>query len=377
MPGNGLQQKSSKHHQIQSKAAVRKASNAPDPVQAFVEDLAEVVKKEVTPSSNGHAHDSAGGKVEAPDTATKATAQVGSAVNEDVNEEIKVSCDQILRETADDSEMLEEFICKICQVHIVGAEPKLTRCSHLFCGDCIAQWFEVHPRSLSWAQRAKAKGLVPCPVCKEPLHQERDLFRVCATGQNESALLWRLLSGVKIVCGNNSKCRANGKCTWIGEYGSYQKHLQSCKNIPLDNVADATPGMSVEQTLEPRKDVQSAGPGRSSLAADSSLGMSSEHELESREDGQAVVSGIDVASQLQQPVAQQNSAVRALASSALRTIRSFTATGTSQLSVEKGELIHVLSQHPSGWTYGRKVHEATQAEQEEQPAGWFPNWAIA
>merc|ERR1719408_549801 len=128
----------------------------------------------------------------------------------------KVQWDQLLRAEGDDSEMMEEFICKICQVHVVGCEPKLARCSHIFCGDCIATWFAVQPRSQSWAQRAQSAGLVPCPVCKEPLHEENDLFTVCPEGQNESALLWRLLSGVKIVCGNNPKCRKDGKCNWTG-----------------------------------------------------------------------------------------------------------------------------------------------------------------
>lgn len=355
MPGNALQQKRSQVQTASNKGAVRKAQNAPDSVQAFEKDVVEVCA--VPPASD----------------------EVCSSVNGHVDQEAKVSCDQLLRETADDSEMLEEFICKICQVHVVGCEPKLARCSHLFCGDCIAQWFEVHPRSLNWAQRAKAKGLVPCPVCKEPLHQERDLFRVGAAGQNESALLWRLLSGVKIVCANNPKCRANGKCTWTGEYGSYQKHLQTCQNIPLDNVADTSQGMSSNHALtatelaasqNDTKDIREVVPDSwEHDGADSSRALSGAV--------QSVGSGSDVASQPLQPVEQQKSAEVAQAGSALWTIRSFIGSGSPQLSVNKGELIQILSQHPSGWTYGRKVREGTQVKQEEQPAGWFPNWAIA
>ena len=25
----------------------------------------------------------------------------------------------------------------------------------------------------------------------------------------------------------------DGKCDWIGEYGTYQKHIEVCKNVPL------------------------------------------------------------------------------------------------------------------------------------------------
>jgi len=73
-------------------------------------------------------------------------------VLDDINlDETKVQEDQLLSEA-------EEFICKICQIHVVGCSPKLTNCSHLFCGDCIAQWFDQHPQSQTWAQRAKSAG---------------------------------------------------------------------------------------------------------------------------------------------------------------------------------------------------------------------------
>merc|ERR1712216_869737 len=195
--------------------------------QAFEHELQDKEDASTTGSStlNGNARESKVDEVQAIETLVEAPPP---------HTEVKVQWDQLLMDTADDTGMIEEFVCKICQVHVVGCGPKLARCSHLFCGDCIAKWFEVQPRSQTWAQRAQSAGLVPCPVCKEPLHQERDLFSVCATGQNESAFLWRMLSGVKIVCANNPKCRCDGQCTWVGEYGSYQEHLQTCANVPLD-----------------------------------------------------------------------------------------------------------------------------------------------
>lgn len=148
-------------------------------------------------------------------------------------DEIKVQEDQLLSEAA-------EFICKICQVHVAGCGPKLTSCSHLFCGDCIAQWFNQHPDNQTWAQRARSAGpdrVVPCPVCKQPLNEKRDLYPVCGvTSRSENLLLWRMLSSLKIVCANHTKVRPDGKCGWVGEYGSYQKHAALCKNLPLGDV---------------------------------------------------------------------------------------------------------------------------------------------
>jgi len=149
-------------------------------------------------------------------------------------EEVKVQEDQLLSEA-------EEFICKICQIHVVGCSPKLTSCSHLFCGDCIAQWFAQHPESQTWAQRARSAGperVVPCPVCKQPLNEKRDLYPVCSvTSRSENLLLWRMLSSLKIMCANHPKVQPDGKCDWIGEYGSYQKHIWSCKNAPATDTS--------------------------------------------------------------------------------------------------------------------------------------------
>lgn len=142
---------------------------------------------------------------------------------------------------AEELEMAEELICKICQVHVVGAGPKLTKCSHLFCGDCLAKWFEVNPGNKSWAQRAQAGKSVPCPVCKEPLLQDRDLHDVSAACKGGSALLWRMLCGTKLICGNNFKCFSAGRCDWTGDYGSYQDHLRACKNAPIMPEAPAPP----------------------------------------------------------------------------------------------------------------------------------------
>jgi hypothetical protein len=151
-------------------------------------------------------------------------------------EEVKVLTEQLITD-ASGGEVMSEFVCQICQTHVVGCQPKLTSCSHLFCGDCIGKWFAVQPGCQSWAGRAKGAGAVPCPVCKEPLRADKDLHPVCKGGQGGSAFLWQMLSATRIVCRNNPKCCKEGRCDWEGDYGSYQEHIRHCTNKPSREAA--------------------------------------------------------------------------------------------------------------------------------------------
>eukprot|EP00405_Crypthecodinium_cohnii_P058812 CAMPEP_0206611992 /NCGR_PEP_ID=MMETSP0325_2-20121206/55665_1 /ASSEMBLY_ACC=CAM_ASM_000347 /TAXON_ID=2866 /ORGANISM="Crypthecodinium cohnii, Strain Seligo" /LENGTH=829 /DNA_ID=CAMNT_0054131481 /DNA_START=41 /DNA_END=2530 /DNA_ORIENTATION=+ len=166
--------------------------------------------------------------------------------------EVKVIEEQLINEAA-------EFICKICQVHVAGCEPKLTSCSHLFCGDCLMQWFAQHPDIQTWAQRAKAAGpdrVVPCPVCKQKLNEKTDLYPVLSNNANgvpvksENLLLCRMLSALKIMCVNHPKVTPDGKCDWIGEYSAYQKHIATCNNS--DQSAAAAAGSYAPQGVRER-----------------------------------------------------------------------------------------------------------------------------
>lgn len=190
-------------------------------------------KKAATPTATGGASNKAGsntgrnGDAKAAPPGGPGSDRPVEAPKEVLEEEFKVQADQLLL-----GGEAEEFVCKICQTHVVGCGPTLTNCSHLFCGDCLAQWFNQHPESQSWAQRAKAAGpdrVVPCPVCKQPLNVKRDLYPVCgATSRSENLLLWRMLSSLKIMCINHTRMGPKGKCDWIGEYGGYQKHMKTC-----------------------------------------------------------------------------------------------------------------------------------------------------
>mmetsp|Transcript_47561 Transcript_47561/g.146493 ORF Transcript_47561/g.146493 Transcript_47561/m.146493 type:complete len:553 (+) Transcript_47561:74-1732(+) len=152
----------------------------------------------------------------------------------------KVLVEQIIQDSPEKTDMTEEFVCKICMVHVVSCKPKLTSCSHLFCGDCLDKWFEVQPGSQSWARRAGSSGAVPCPVCKENLHMERNVFAVGPGGRGGSDLLWKMLSAVPLACANSPECRAGGRCDWKGVYGEYQEHISQCKNVPSFSASTTT-----------------------------------------------------------------------------------------------------------------------------------------
>lgn len=167
-------------------------------------------------------------------------------INDDEDSEVKVMVDQLFSKKGANNGFADEFICKICLVHMVGCKPMLARCTHFFCGDCIDQWFKVQPGSKTWAQRVESAGSVPCPVCKEPLREEQDLYPVSCDSEGGFKMLHRMLSGTRIVCVNNPKCSPNGNCHWTGDYGSYQDHIRLCKNVHIPD--DAAPAAQITRS---------------------------------------------------------------------------------------------------------------------------------
>lgn len=154
--------------------------------------------------------------------------------------EVKVQEDQLITEAG-------EFVCKICQIYVVGRTPKLTQCSHLFCGDCLAQWFSRHPLSDSHGRSgggAQAR-VAPCPVCKTPLDEFKN---VSALSSSSQAVLWRMLSSTKIICANNAKVRSDGTCEWQGCYSDYQKHIATCGHCTVTPTPPSAPEPTVNQS---------------------------------------------------------------------------------------------------------------------------------
>jgi hypothetical protein len=146
-------------------------------------------------------------------------------------DEIKVDTDLLRgKRTAE----ADELVCKICHTYFLGCAPKVTKCGHAFCGDCLESWIQVQPTFRSWAQVAKTAGQarqVPCPVCKAPLNDKTDIHLILTDIDDpECARMGTGLRRLELVCHNNKNINQAGSCAWEGNYVQYQAHAQACKN---------------------------------------------------------------------------------------------------------------------------------------------------
>jgi len=144
-------------------------------------------------------------------------------------EEIKVDTDLLRGKRSPEA---DELICKICHTYFLGCAPKLTKCAHAFCGDCLESWIQVQPTLRSWAQIAKTAGqarLVPCPVCKTPLNDKTDIHLIL-TDQSESECV-RMAGALRklpLRCHNSPDIDQDNTCGWEGTYTDYQTHAKTC-----------------------------------------------------------------------------------------------------------------------------------------------------
>ena len=94
---------------------------------------------------------------------------------------------------------VEKYICPICQEILF--EPVQTSCGHLFCSECL-----------------RKNNSETCPFCRNKIEEEprRDRF-------NE-----REIKNLLVKCQNSSK-----GCTWEGELGLAEHHLQECCDYEL------------------------------------------------------------------------------------------------------------------------------------------------
>jgi len=69
-----------------------------------------------------------------------------------------------------------------------------------------------------------------------------------------------MLSKTRVMCANNPKCRSDGKCTWIGDYGSFQEHIRTCKNEPEPSPAVLEEGAAVEVEEPMQSDPEQSPP---------------------------------------------------------------------------------------------------------------------
>ena len=142
-------------------------------------------------------------------------------------DEIKADTDLLRGKRTAES---DELICKICHTYFLGCAPKVTRCAHAFCGDCLESWIQVQPTFRSWAQVAKTAGqarLVPCPVCKHPLNDKTDIHLIFSDLHEPACQrMSAMLSFLPIVCHNAPSL--GGSCAWQGTYADYASHARTC-----------------------------------------------------------------------------------------------------------------------------------------------------
>lgn len=167
-------------------------------------------------------------------------------------DEIKVDTDLLKGKRSAEE---DELVCKICHTYFLGCAPKLTKCAHAFCGDCLESWIQVQPTFRSWAQVAKTAGQarqVPCPVCKAPLNDKTDIHLVLSElSDPECARMASSLRRLELVCHNHKSVNTQGTCTWEGTYMQYQAHARQCTLNVSKTVAE-------QNTITPPQSHQSS-----------------------------------------------------------------------------------------------------------------------
>lgn len=131
-----------------------------------------------------------------------------------------------LSDVLTESDLLEEFQCKICHNLVEYNQCSYTSCSHIFCESCLADWLDHKSNDVDAAAEELLNGTSPpalrCPTCNTPL--------TCVETQITSLksavpLAWRLLGRVKCRC----PLHASG-CAWKGDFSEVSSHLTNSQS---------------------------------------------------------------------------------------------------------------------------------------------------
>ena len=55
--------------------------------------------------------------------------------------------------------------CGICCGTVV--HPTFTRCVHMFCAECVTQWFTASKALVDQQEQNRRNGKCPCPICRQ------------------------------------------------------------------------------------------------------------------------------------------------------------------------------------------------------------------
>lgn len=218
-----------------------------------------------------------------------------------------------------------EPVCRICMCNVVF-KPKVTKCSHIFCGECIDTWVKtetqkVKQNTMSYAELLKrtqgcgsaATFLVACPSCRGGFDGRTDLFPLNHNSSGAHAMLWRMLGETRVNC-----LAKDLGCTWSGTYGTHSEHVQACTHCTVSSdtvVCNSGTGNGKERAQRP------------------------------------------LASKAKTRESDEKQTIRVV-------IADWTGVDKVQLSVSTGMRVVVHQVHPSGWAYGSPLDGGDP--------GWFP-----
>jgi DnaJ family protein C protein 7 len=131
-----------------------------------------------------------------------------------------------LSDVLTESDLVEEFTCKICFNLVEYTHCSYTQCSHVFCEACLSDWQEHKSNDLDAAAEAAMNGSSPpaarCPTCNASLTAADATISSLKT---TVPLAWRLLGRVKC------RCPLHGSgCAWQGDYSEVNAHLTNSQS---------------------------------------------------------------------------------------------------------------------------------------------------
>ncbi|CEM01534.1 unnamed protein product [Vitrella brassicaformis CCMP3155] len=274
------------------------------------------------------------------------------------------------------------FHCVIC--NSLAFRPKLTRCLHLFCADCLDTWFDKQCNSVevrAWADVARQgrKKSAPCPFCKEDLSKETDMELLSPQSTGLRGEYWKVYRELEIRC-------RHADCSWQGPLFHYFCHLVKCKHEDPSHIGDNTwqpRSQLVEQQkkeLEQRADEYRE---RHTKALEE-LNHKIQKEREKRRAVQEAKAEQEKAKQQlhqqQMQAAQQQQQQPALVTEAANGSGNGTAL-VQQLNQDNcthdaGLLVEVVLRNDAGWSYGRLVHIDQDQFVVTDTGGWFPDYLL-
>ncbi|CAE7200588.1 unnamed protein product [Symbiodinium microadriaticum] len=266
------------------------------------------------------------------------------------------------------------FICTLCR--FVMVKPVITRCSHLFCGDC----FHQYARNQVELHKSQKMQTGPVPQIRCPFPECKDLLKKSDVGPlTDGGALQRLRNNLRIRCVHHQEhykyefgkdaerlFQEQGmSCEWSGPPGAYEEHMAGC---PIENFLKSQD----EAKAKAGDEVNVADDA--TLSTDTTNNESTRSQYEAEPEPEDSVTVLDGSA----PVLQDSNKVDLTDDSEVRVaVYDYTpAEGVEgQIAICKGDLLKVFKVTETGWAAGVKTCRETKADIGE--VGWFPAGYLA